>query len=104
MAYTHVFLIEFRRRGYCWAPVTGTLREDQHTFTTVLVTVVTMVVFSKVSSVSIVGTLLAVLSGVDKYSAPRASNRNEHTSCSRVLLEKLIGSELVKKFPAFYRT
>jgi len=26
------------------------------------------------------------------------------TSCSRVLLEKLAGSQLVKKFPAFYGT
>jgi len=26
------------------------------------------------------------------------------TPCSRVLLEKLIGSQLVKKFPAFYGT
>jgi len=26
------------------------------------------------------------------------------TPCSRVLLEKLTGSQLVKKFPAFYQT
>jgi len=26
------------------------------------------------------------------------------TPCSKALLEKLIGSQLVKKFPAFYRT
>jgi len=33
-----------------------------------------------------------------------STNRLRHTPCSRVLLEKLIGSQLVKKFPAFYGT
>lgn len=65
--------------GYSWAPTTGTLREDQHIFTTVVVTDVAMVVFSKVSSVSVVGRLLAMPSGVARYLASRASNRNEHT-------------------------
>ena len=64
--------------GYSWAPTTGTLREDQHVFTTVVFTDVTMVVFCKVSSGSVVGTLLAMLSGVAGYLAPRESKRSEH--------------------------